>query len=148
MEIIRPLTPFRGFLGLNFIVAMFYHWVFSCIGAYVLALVVNHLRPSYKEKIASVKNILLVVAHPDDECMFFAPSILGLNKLLSSHPSSKIHVVSLSTGNSLWDVAYTLTKNYNIGNHDGLGDVRKKELVESCKVLGVSDDNVYSVTNE
>jgi hypothetical protein len=41
----------------------------------------------------SQKNILLVIAHPDDECMFFSPTILGLQK-----GSAKIHLLCLSIG--------------------------------------------------
>eukprot|EP01134_Creolimax_fragrantissima_P000762 CFRG0762T1 len=59
--------------------------------------------------------VLVLIAHPDDECMFFAPSILAISK--SSRP---VHVLCLSTG-----------------NYAGLGSVRSRELVASCEVLGV-----------
>jgi N-acetylglucosaminylphosphatidylinositol deacetylase len=53
-----------------------------------------------------------VIAHPDDEAMFFVPSILQLGAYNS------IHVLCLSNG-----------------NYAGLGAIREKELVKSCEVL-------------
>lgn len=40
----------------------------------------------------SKKNVLVITAHPDDECMFFSPSILSL------HRYSTVHLLCLSTG--------------------------------------------------
>lgn len=60
--------------------------------------------------------VLLITAHPDDECMFFAPSIRTLRRL-----NIPVHVLCLSRG-----------------NHDGLGCRREKELEGSCRVLGVN----------
>ncbi|CAK7265890.1 hypothetical protein SEPCBS57363_001821 [Sporothrix epigloea] len=63
------------------------------------------------------KNLLVVTAHPDDECLFFAPSILGvLDQNRNVHGS----LLSISTGN-----------NY------GMGDRRKKELAGSCAALQI-----------
>ncbi|XP_067866968.1 N-acetylglucosaminyl-phosphatidylinositol de-N-acetylase isoform X3 [Heterodontus francisci] len=63
---------------------------------------------------------LLVTAHPDDECMFFAPALLRLvGRGLS------VHLLCLSTGNF-----------YN------QGEVRKKELLQSCAVLGIPSSRV------
>ncbi|XP_075053035.1 N-acetylglucosaminyl-phosphatidylinositol de-N-acetylase isoform X1 [Mixophyes fleayi] len=67
-----------------------------------------------------VRAPLLLIAHPDDECMFFAPSILGL--LQEQRPLS---VLCCTTGNY-----------YN------QGEIRKKELIQSCAVLGVPISNV------
>ncbi|KAG8737569.1 N-acetylglucosaminyl-phosphatidylinositol de-N-acetylase [Ceratobasidium sp. 428] len=64
--------------------------------------------------------ILLLTAHPDDECMFFAPSVLGLRK-----SGKDVHGLCLS-----------------VGNADGLGLVRRKELVRSYGVLGVEKKKV------
>ncbi|KAK0495901.1 putative deacetylase LmbE-like domain-containing protein [Armillaria luteobubalina] len=68
------------------------------------------------------ENILLLTAHPDDECMFFAPTIISLL------PFVQVHVLSLSTGNA-----------------DGLGDIRRAELMESLGVLGVKEGNRHIV---
>ncbi|XP_044139686.1 N-acetylglucosaminyl-phosphatidylinositol de-N-acetylase [Bufo gargarizans] len=63
---------------------------------------------------------LLLIAHPDDECMFFAPTILGL--VQGQRPLS---VLCCSTGNY-----------YN------QGETRKKELFQSCAALGIATSNV------
>lgn len=60
--------------------------------------------------------ILLVIAHPDDECMFFLPTLLALRR---SHLA--LYLLCLSTGN-----AY------------GKGDVRLHELRHVCRWLQVS----------
>ncbi|KAM4048365.1 N-acetylglucosaminyl-phosphatidylinositol de-N-acetylase [Anomaloglossus baeobatrachus] len=67
-----------------------------------------------------VRAPLLLIAHPDDECMFFAPTILGL--LQGQRPLS---VLCCSTGNY-----------YN------QGETRKKELLQSCATLGIAPSNV------
>lgn len=65
--------------------------------------------------IENSKNFLIVVAHPDDECLFFSPTILNL---ISRGKSG--HILVLSTGNSL-----------------GLGPIREKEIQGSCHRLGI-----------
>jgi N-acetylglucosaminylphosphatidylinositol deacetylase len=60
------------------------------------------------------KNVLFLTAHPDDEAMFFTPTIKGLHDL-----GYKLYILCLSTGNG-----------------DGLGKVREKELEVAAKGLG------------
>ncbi|CAM6068737.1 unnamed protein product [Sphagnum tenellum] len=81
------------------------------------------LRPlPYSQKNARTKtNVLLLVAHPDDESMFFGPTLLSLSKL----GGYSIRVICLSTGNA-----------------DGFGARRKLEMVAACSVLKVPADNV------
>jgi N-acetylglucosaminylphosphatidylinositol deacetylase len=62
------------------------------------------------------KKILLLTAHPDDEVMFFVPSIRAFK--LAGYD---IHVVCFSTG-----------------NFDGLGSIRSKELEVCSNLLGIS----------
>jgi len=63
------------------------------------------------------KRICLLIAHPDDEAMFFAPAVLALTRPeLGNH----LKILCLSSGNA-----------------DGLGSVRKNELVTSGLHLGV-----------
>ena len=62
---------------------------------------------------------LLVIAHPDDESMFFAPALLCL-----AH-SLELHVLCVSTG-----------------DYDGLGAVRALELPRACACLGVPSSRV------
>ncbi|XP_074307153.1 uncharacterized protein LOC141642281 isoform X3 [Silene latifolia] len=61
------------------------------------------------------KAFLLVIAHPDDESMFYTPTI---NYLTSR--GHDIHVLCLSTGNA-----------------DGMGNIRKDELYKACGTLTV-----------
>ena len=85
-------------------------------------------------------NALLVIAHPDDESMFFCPT------LLSTRQMYEWHVVCLSTGNealSQGDTGCWQLSNYLInysacsGNADGLGRRRTIELRNACNVLKV-----------
>uniref|UniRef100_A0A672KTL5 N-acetylglucosaminylphosphatidylinositol deacetylase n=1 Tax=Sinocyclocheilus grahami TaxID=75366 RepID=A0A672KTL5_SINGR len=69
---------------------------------------------------ASEPRALLVTAHPDDECMFFAPTVL---QLVESHAA--LYLLCLSTGNY---------------NNQGLQ--RKRELLDSCAVLGIPSNHV------
>uniref|UniRef100_A0A4W3IN53 N-acetylglucosaminylphosphatidylinositol deacetylase n=1 Tax=Callorhinchus milii TaxID=7868 RepID=A0A4W3IN53_CALMI len=64
----------------------------------------------------TVMPALLVIAHPDDECMFFAPAAVRLVGC-----GVPVRVLCLSAGNF-----------YN------QGEIRKKELLESCGALGIS----------
>jgi N-acetylglucosaminylphosphatidylinositol deacetylase len=68
---------------------------------------------------SSHSRTLFVIAHPDDEAMFFAPTILFM------HDRSQLHLICLSSG-----------------NNDGLGKVREKELYKSCAVLGIPEERV------
>ncbi|KAF7720246.1 Uncharacterized protein PECH_003361 [Penicillium ucsense] len=65
------------------------------------------------------KRICLLIAHPDDEAMFFSPTVLALTKPgLGNH----LKILCLSTGDA-----------------DGLGETRRKELEKSALLLGVRD---------
>ncbi|KAL3998504.1 GlcNAc-PI de-N-acetylase family protein [Acanthocheilonema viteae] len=66
------------------------------------------------------RRALLVIAHPDDETMFFTPTLHGLR--LSG---SNIYLLCISTGNS-----------------NGLGVIRKYELASAFTVHGLSLDNL------
>uniref|UniRef100_A0A8D0WB68 N-acetylglucosaminylphosphatidylinositol deacetylase n=1 Tax=Sus scrofa TaxID=9823 RepID=A0A8D0WB68_PIG len=68
---------------------------------------------------------LLVTAHPDDEAMFFAPTILGLARLG--------HQLSLLC--------------FSAGDYYNQGEIRKKELLQSCDVLGIPSSSVTIIDN-
>ncbi|KAF4660861.1 N-acetylglucosaminyl-phosphatidylinositol de-N-acetylase [Perkinsus olseni] len=60
------------------------------------------------------KSAVIVVAHPDDETMFFLPTIKWLKKL-----GIEINILCCTTG-----------------DYDGLGGTRKKEFEKVCNFLG------------
>lgn len=67
------------------------------------------------------KRICLLIAHPDDEAMFFSPTVLALTRpALGNH----LKILCLSSGDA-----------------DGLGEVRKKELVKSGLMLGLRNES-------
>jgi N-acetylglucosaminylphosphatidylinositol deacetylase len=68
----------------------------------------------YKKEKINNKNILLVIAHPDDEIMFFFPTIKQLNN------DNNIHIICLSNG-----------------NYDNLGNIREKEIKKICSALKI-----------
>ncbi|KAK1787847.1 hypothetical protein P4O66_016339 [Electrophorus voltai] len=84
-------------------------------------------RNSEKDNLHTLNDnrVLIVTAHPDDECMFFAPTIL---KLVESN--ALVHLLCLSSG-----------------NYCNQGDQRKKELVDSCAVLGIPANRVTIIDN-
>jgi N-acetylglucosaminylphosphatidylinositol deacetylase len=63
------------------------------------------------------KRIVLLIGHPDDEAMFFAPALLAL---VSPANGNQIKIICLSTGNAI-----------------GLGEIRRGELLNSARRLGV-----------
>ncbi|KAG0711850.1 N-acetylglucosaminyl-phosphatidylinositol de-N-acetylase [Chionoecetes opilio] len=65
---------------------------------------------------------MIVTAHPDDEVMFFGPTILHF----TGREDTLVYLVCMSTG-----------------NYYGHGRTRGQELLASCGVLGVAVDNVY-----
>jgi N-acetylglucosaminylphosphatidylinositol deacetylase len=64
------------------------------------------------------KRILLLIAHPDDEAMFFAPT---LRRLSTPGLQNQIFILCLSSGDA-----------------DGLGHIRKDELKKSAMILGIT----------
>jgi N-acetylglucosaminylphosphatidylinositol deacetylase len=72
------------------------------------------------------KRICLLIAHPDDEAMFFAPTVLALTR---PETGNHVKILCLSTGNAA-----------------GLGETRKKELVKSGMMLGLrQEDDVFVI---
>ena len=101
----------------------------GCVPPYVDA-------TSSSAKKKDVVNIGLVIAHPDDESMFFLPTISACNQsqeLHQQHPPAVfvLHVLCLSTGNSA-----------------GLGTVRQKEMHRACEALHIPQDRITVVHDE
>ncbi|KAF2746042.1 phosphatidylinositol glycan class L [Sporormia fimetaria CBS 119925] len=75
------------------------------------------------------KRILLLIAHPDDEAMFFAPTLLALTR---PERGNHVKILCLSSGDA-----------------DGLGETRKKELIKSALQLGIgSEDDILVVEDK
>ncbi|XP_036624501.1 N-acetylglucosaminyl-phosphatidylinositol de-N-acetylase [Trichosurus vulpecula] len=102
------LAPLAG-LGLWLLWA----WAWSCSGR-------TRGVSGEPGQVGSGSRALLVIAHPDDEAMFFAPTLLGLTRLR--------YRVSLLC--------------FSAGNYYNQGAVRKRELVQSCDVLGIPPSSV------
>jgi N-acetylglucosaminylphosphatidylinositol deacetylase len=115
---------------------------FNAIHVAVLALAVAYLHSSAQSDNSIARqlnptgskafdgNILLLTAHPDDECMFFAPTILALAALQQPSFSSR----NPTSSPSLYSLCMS------VGNADGLGAVRKYELESSLDLLGIDTD--------
>ncbi|KAI7605143.1 chitin synthase export chaperone, partial [Hortaea werneckii] len=75
------------------------------------------------------KRIVFLIAHPDDEAMFFAPVLQWLSK---SELGNQVLILCLSSGDA-----------------DGLGHLRKDELAKSAVLLGVrTSEHVVVVEDE
>lgn len=72
-----------------------------------------------KEKKENLENLVVIFAHPDDESMFFLPTLKNLQK------TCRLHFLCLSSG-----------------NFEGLGNIRKWELQRAAKCIG----NVSSIS--
>ncbi|KAK0388407.1 hypothetical protein NLU13_4651 [Sarocladium strictum] len=96
--------------------------VVPALYAYIAAVIPARL-PTLKNK-----RICLLIAHPDDEAMFFAPTVLALTR---PETGNHVKILCLSTGDA-----------------DGLGETRRKELIKSGMQLGLRDeDDVFVVDN-
>ncbi|XP_065656202.1 N-acetylglucosaminyl-phosphatidylinositol de-N-acetylase [Hydra vulgaris] len=102
-----------------------YQWINKkIIASIILGLIYGYFKlksinKNAKKFFDQKKNYALVIAHPDDEVMFFSPTILSLCQ----------HV-------NLFIVCVTK------GNYYGLGKIRKAELYESCYYLGIPINRV------
>ncbi len=76
------------------------------------------LHPAFN--ITASSRVLLVLAHPDDEAMFFTPAITNI-----MGAGASVHLLCLSTG-----------------NYDGLGAHRAREVAAAARVLGISSCSV------
>ncbi|EHK46626.1 uncharacterized protein TrAtP1_005402 [Trichoderma atroviride] len=92
------------------VIPLFLQWLL----AYVVGRDARLLPP----ELLQAKNVLIVTAHPDDECLFFSPAILGV---LDRNRAINGGLLVMSTGN-----------NY------GLGETRKQELKGSCSALRIN----------
>ena len=89
------------------------------------------------------KAVVLLIAHPDDEAMFFAPTVLGLTRReLGNH----VQILCLSSGNYVSFSGDESTDAYPLGNAANIGAIRKKEIVTSARILGLrSESDVHVI---
>jgi len=96
-------------------------------------------------------NVMFVIAHPDDECMFFGPAITSMTQPVTSDNSlgrrkaKHVYLLCLSDGNhfKLSTKLLVIQCLYiDSGDAHGLGKIRREELMKSCKILGLVDTNV------
>lgn len=90
---------------------------------------------------------MLVIAHPDDETMFFTPTIHELRRqgcnvtvlcLSNGEGSSNAVQWAMGSSNAHTGCSLGLCNEKCAGNYDGMGPVRGNELLAACRVLGVS----------
>jgi N-acetylglucosaminylphosphatidylinositol deacetylase len=93
------------------------------LAAYIAVFLVriSHSRKSIEPEYSS-GDALIVFAHPDDETMFFTPTITMLKRI-----GIKIHLLCLSDG-----------------DYDGLGLIRKEEFVAVANELGVAKHEIIN----
>ncbi|XP_037543961.1 N-acetylglucosaminyl-phosphatidylinositol de-N-acetylase [Nematolebias whitei] len=99
-------------------------WVF-CRHHCSLENLLKHVMNISSDRQTNVR-ALVVTAHPDDECMFFAPTII---RLVENNVT--VHLLCLSEGNY-----------YNQGAQ------RRKELLSSCAVLGIPASRVTIINHK
>ncbi|KAJ8921277.1 hypothetical protein NQ315_013749 [Exocentrus adspersus] len=121
-------------------------YIIICIALYVC--IVNMEFIPFTRDTRNAKRVLFVIAHPDDECMFFGPAILNYTK----KKNCSVYLMCLTTEylpplllahdkrNTYCEIA--LDRATENGNHYGMGSKRKKELYSSCKILGIPEGNI------
>lgn len=127
--------------------------VVGCCLTYVLASILTHRylhrhqRSSGWKLLRDVRRILLVVAHPDDECLFFGPLLQGLLKGsppsiddddMGAEPDAN-HVQESDKPFTSPDIHVLCLSSGDFRQH---GTERKSEFLRSCKRLGIIDSHV------
>jgi len=105
--------------------------VWSWILYFILAYVLPGSPALIPASLLFASRPLLVIAHPDDESLFFGPTILSLTQ----DETKSLTILVLSCGKSfiiICDNGITNTK----GNNYGIGSTRKDEMLKACKRLG------------
>lgn len=120
----------RKHLGSTSMLAKILAVVVPIIFAFILRESVDHDNAFLHIKsrlnyIDSSPKVLLVTAHPDDESLFFAPTLASLKS-----SDADVFFLCLSTGDA-----------------DGLGKVRQQELIQSLDVLGIQDGKRWILDN-
>lgn len=98
--------------------------LFTLITPLIWSLIASSVPTTAPQEWANT-NITLAIAHPDDEVMFFGPS---LNRIAQPRNNNTLSIVCLSSGDA-----------------EGLGEERKSELAKSAKMFLVDPDRLTIV---
>ncbi|XP_057317122.1 N-acetylglucosaminyl-phosphatidylinositol de-N-acetylase-like [Hydractinia symbiolongicarpus] len=110
---------------------IFYYVVGFCIFIFLtLRLPVSYLAFNEKlyEHLFLQQKVLFVTAHPDDEVVFFGPTINSLRRIVGAE---NIFLLAMTNG-----------------NYEGKGRTREKEIVEGFKVLGLNSGHIHFYKHE
>ena len=107
--------------------ASYYWFSMLLIILVVVILYVFLLKFSVDRLPEGVSRVALVIAHPDDEVMFFAPSLI---KIMKEIGRENFYLVCITSGNR-YDV----------------GDIREKELIRSGHTMGIPRKNIVQVND-
>lgn len=80
----------------------------------------------FKSSIRRGSKVLLIIAHPDDEAMFFSPLLIALNANICN-----LSLLCLSTG-----------------DFDGIGSTRRIELLKSADYYHIGRNQVHQIDHE
>ena len=125
--------------------------IFICLNALLYFLIHRYRNGKSKFRLLRptklpehVSRVLLVTAHPDDECMFFGPTLIALKK----RKNCRIFVLCLSRGEiKSTGLCSPLYYSYNesfplTGDFEKQGYLRKDELWSSCGVLKIKPQDI------
>ncbi len=73
-----------------------------CLALFLILLLLLWWKYAGKCTIETNGNVLLIIAHPDDECMFFSPTILALTR----RAPQNVYLLCLSEGKYVSLVQY------------------------------------------
>lgn len=93
--------------------------------------------------------VLLLTAHPDDEAMFFGPTLLAL---ASASPPGEAPIDLQDHSQAVLSIPKPKLEVFSLclstGNADGLGNVRAAELEASLDIFGVSKDRRWVIDDQ
>lgn len=119
--------------ALEHLVILLLIYTFGCLICYWLICYSRSWWQRYRgpfrtAELPAVKRVLIVTAHPDDESMFFGPTILGLK---AQDEDCRVFILCLSNG-----------------NFDKKGKERRTELWNACEILSIDQSDVMMVNHQ
>jgi LmbE family N-acetylglucosaminyl deacetylase len=104
----------------------------SCVLCVVLAILWALMQRNTTPPASMGNRILFLIAHPDDESMFFSPLMFALKQL---QKSPKLFILCLSPGHP------------RNAPQPNLGTIRTNELLKASKLLGVDECAVEALND-